>query len=320
MIASSKGDKINPYIDLYTSPRNHANNLTNGVVYDSNDSTNKFNKIYVPYELHTSLGQEPIVIIKGDTEYFSAVDGSTITTSSAGMVIEPTEVVTEDSTNIYYKVPGKDLSSLSSRIIAGVKYKFNIELPKTYFRTDEGMTRSDYTASLVVKRVNFSLGLSGSVNFRLKSIGNTPTILAFTGNGTKKTFDWLPRDFKYRYRDQVSVKVNGIEQRPQVTGVSSSTGFEWIDSRKIEFRTAPPPDASIEIGKLEWDLAVPTIKAGKYLADDVNIDDHSIFSLPIHQKASNFSLKVTDDTPYPVSLNSMTWEGNYSPRFYRRTY
>ena len=318
LIASSKGDKINPYIDLYTSPRNQDNDLTNAVVYDG---TNQFNKIYVPYNTYTSLGQEPIVIIKGDTQYFSAIDGSITSTSSAGMVIEPTEVVTESSGDIYFKVPGKkDLSSLSDRIIAGVKYKFNIELPRTYFRTDEGMTRSDYTASLVVKRVNFSLGLSGSVNFRLKSIGNTPTILAFTGNGTKKIFDWLPRDFKYRYRDQVSVKVNGIEQRPQVTGVSSSTGFEWIDNRKIEFRTAPPPDASIEISKLEWDLAVPTIKAGKYLADDVNIDDHSIFSLPIHQKASNFSLKVTDDTPYPVSLNSMTWEGNYSPRFYRRTY
>ena len=317
LISSSQGDKINPYIDLYTSPKNHG--ATKTIEYDS---SGKFNKCYVPYELHSSLNMDPIIIIKGDTRYFSNTDGTTTATSSAGRILEPSSVIKEGNGDVYYKVYSEDLtpSSLASRVVVGVKYKFNIELPKTYFRTDEGMTRSDYTASLVVKKVNFSLGLSGSVNFRLKATGNTPTILSFTGDGSRTRFDWLPRDFEFNYRDQVSVKLNGVEQRPQAAGGSSTTGFEWVNDQKIEFRVAPPNGAQVQISKTEWELSLPTIKAGTYLADDVNIDDHSVFSIPIHQKASNFTLKVTDDTPYPVSLNSMTWEGIYSPRFYRRTY
>ena len=42
------------------------------------------------------------------------------------------------------------------------------------------------------------------------------------------------------------------------------------------------------------------------------------FVVPIHQRNINFELQVTSNQPYPVSLVSMMWEGNYSPRFYRR--
>ena len=45
----------------------------------------------------------------------------------------------------------------------------------------------------------------------------------------------------------------------------------------------------------------------------------SVVTVPIHQRNTNFELKVSSDSPFPVSLASMMWEGYYSPRFYRRT-
>ena len=33
----------------------------------------------------------------------------------------------------------------------------------------------------------------------------------------------------------------------------------------------------------------------------------------------NFDLKITSDLPYPVSLVSMMWEGQYTPRYYKRS-
>ena len=56
-----------------------------------------------------------------------------------------------------------------------------------------------------------------------------------------------------------------------------------------------------------------------YLADDVPMSDQSTLIVPIHQRTENFTLRVFSDSPFPVALNSMMWEGNYSPRFYRRT-
>ena len=68
----------------------------------------------------------------------------------------------------------------------------------------------------------------------------------------------------------------------------------------------------------EWYNLSPTILANNYLANDIGLTEPSIFTVPIHQKTDNFQLRVFNDSPFPVSLNSMMWEGNYSPRFYRR--
>ena len=69
----------------------------------------------------------------------------------------------------------------------------------------------------------------------------------------------------------------------------------------------------------EWYNLNPVIMADNYLANDIAVSDHAVFTLPIHQKTDNFTLRLFNDTPFPVALNSMMWEGIYSPRFYRRT-
>ena len=71
-------------------------------------------------------------------------------------------------------------------------------------------------------------------------------------------------------------------------------------------------------GSNEWKDVQHTIEAGVYQGDTNPVVNEQIFTLPIHQRNTNFELKVTSNFPYPVSLVSMMWEGNYSPRFYRR--
>jgi len=72
-------------------------------------------------------------------------------------------------------------------------------------------------------------------------------------------------------------------------------------------------------GRDEWYSINPVVTADNYLADDVPLDEHSVFTVPIHQRTENTEVRLFNDSPFPVSLNSMMWEGNYSPRFYRRT-
>ena len=72
-------------------------------------------------------------------------------------------------------------------------------------------------------------------------------------------------------------------------------------------------------GRSEWYNLNPVINANSYLANDIPLSEHSIFTIPIHQRTENIELRLFNDSPFPVSLNSMMWEGNYSPRFYRRT-
>jgi hypothetical protein len=71
-------------------------------------------------------------------------------------------------------------------------------------------------------------------------------------------------------------------------------------------------------GQSEWYDVQSIQDADYYLADDVPLNEQTVYTLPIHQRNSNFDLKVFSDSPFPISLTSMMWEGSYSPRFYRR--
>lgn len=72
-------------------------------------------------------------------------------------------------------------------------------------------------------------------------------------------------------------------------------------------------------GRPDWVSLNPTIQADNYLLNSVPLVEGYTFMVPIHQDNKNYTLKMSSDTPYPVSLISMTWEGMYSPRYYRRT-
>jgi len=79
------------------------------------------------------------------------------------------------------------------------------------------------------------------------------------------------------------------------------------------------PADTVEIYIDEWYILQPTQDANYYLGDDVPIEQQNIFTVPIHQRTENYTLRVFSDSPFPLALTSMSWEGNYSPRYYRRT-
>ena len=84
--------------------------------------------------------------------------------------------------------------------------------------------------------------------------------------------------------------------------------------------TSAPTDGHNIILYTDTWYDIQTVKdANEYLADDVPLAEQSLFTLPIHDRTDNFSVRVFSDSPFPISLTSMMWEGNYSPRYYRRT-
>ncbi len=72
-------------------------------------------------------------------------------------------------------------------------------------------------------------------------------------------------------------------------------------------------------GSNEWKDVQHTADGDIYAGDTNPVVQERVFTLPIHQRNTNFDLKVTSDFPYPVSLVSMMWEGNYSNKYYRRS-
>jgi hypothetical protein len=270
-------------MDLYAT--------ASSVVYDT---TNNLSKCYLPYNDVAEL--TPVLIIKGNTSTGSFVE--------SGFTITPER--SNDSTGPYFIVPQKNLTSNASDVIVGFKYNFDVELPTTYYRPEE--KKADFTASLAIARMKFSVGLSGNMSFKVKQQGRIPYSIDFTGDGSTTTFPFNKRDLNYEDRSDVKITVNGI----------ATTAFNFSNATTIVFTSAPAANAVIKMYIDEWFLTNPVIQANNYLANDVPLDNETVFTLPIHQRTENFKVRMFNNSPFPVAVNAMMWEGNYTPRFYRR--
>ena len=219
----------NTCLDMATRPVKPTSSV-NAVVYDT---TNDVTKIYVPYTpFRNTKGVMLLTVPTADVGTTAVVD------ADAGFYLEAVERTEIGTGYHYFEVKG-DYSSYADGIVVGYNYDFEVTLPKLYYKKDPNT--SDYTATLTISRVTFSVGRTGPVLFKVKADGSD----------------------------------------------------EW---KNVEYVT----DANI------------------YKADSSPITSEHLFTIPIHQRNTNFELKVTSNFPYPVSLVSMTWEGNYSPRFYKR--
>jgi hypothetical protein len=69
----------------------------------------------------------------------------------------------------------------------------------------------------------------------------------------------------------------------------------------------------------EWSSIGGSRIADFYLSNTSPFRDTYVYKVPIYQRPDNYTMKVTSNTPFPVSLVSMQWEGQYAPGFYRRT-
>ncbi len=340
IIVNNDGSKINPCMDLYTT--------ASSVVYNS---AGLYSKCYIPWDNITGLS--PVIVIKGTTATGQFIESGFTTTPSvesdtawqANTAYAVGDVVKNDSDKVYtcdtagtsagsggptgtganitdgsarwdytrtgstyFKVVGKDLSSVASDVIVGWKYDLDVILPKTYFRTDEKQKITDFTASLTISRMKFALGLSGVMGFKLRSTGIQQGTKSYTGDGSTTAFSWIANDLSYVDKDQIKVTLDGV----------ITTAFTVSGDFQITFDSAPANGVAILIFLDEWYNLSSTVSANTYLANDISIIDSSVVQVPIHQRTGNFQLRIFNDSPFPVSLNSMMWEGHYSPRFYRR--
>ena len=306
IIKTDDGQQVNPHMDMYTAA---TNGLSGGsekkVVYDS---TNDLSKCYIPYTDITTLN--PVILIKGTG------------VTDSGFTLNPERGSDGDGT--YFKIPRKDFSSEAANVYVGYQYNYDVELPKTYFRKRDD--NNDYTASLTVARMKFAVGLSSVVSFKVKSKGYRGELAEFTGDGSTTAFV-VP--FLLKEENGIKVTLDGAKQV-----LNTDYTFTTTDTQStVTFTTAPTaaedagvsnvwkavPAQKIAITTDTWYDVQPTQDAGQYLADDVPLEEENIFTVPIHQRSENFNMRVFSNSPFPVSLNSMMWEGNYSPRYYGRT-
>ena len=143
ILVTQSGIQLNPYMDFYAK--------ADSVAYDATTDTSK---CYLPYSDITAF--DPIVVIAGDA-----------TSNDSGYTVKPDRGT--DGTGDFFKISGKWDGSIATKVIVGYTYNYDITLPKTYFQLDQGV--ADYTATLTIARMRFSVGRSSTIGFKIKSNG-----------------------------------------------------------------------------------------------------------------------------------------------------
>jgi hypothetical protein len=166
-------------------------------------------------------------------------------------------------------------------------------------------------------------------------IGASPTvssqtvgaILYPTVQGTSGAYyvvlegDYRGRDLILGYLYDMTVEIPKIYP-------GSSDGRQWkadttssciVHRLKIETGLSGPITYKVNITGLdEWDNVINVTLPAQYALNNVNLSASATHVVPIHQRNKNLRIRIIGDTPFPVTLSSMQWEGKYNTNFYTR--
>ena len=124
------------------------------------------------------------------------------------------------------------------------------------------------------------------------------------GYGYDMTVD-LPKLYRY------SINNNSISN----DDVSSLI----IHRLKVKTGLSGPVDYKISITGLDdWTNTVSVTQPNQYQLNNVNMQASSTHVVPIFQRNENLAIRIIGNTPFPVSLLGLDWEGKLNQRFYRR--
>ena len=141
------------------------------------------------------------------------------------------------------------------------------------------------------------------------------------GNYVDIDGDYRGRDLiiGYIYNMEVTLPKFFVNSADGQTVQSDFTSDLIIHRFKVSTGLSGPVKYQINItGRPEWSNTIEAVAPYTYDLNNVNLSAEAIHTVPIYQRNENLSIKIIGDTPMPVTLLSLNWEGKYNTGFYRR--
>ena len=136
------------------------------------------------------------------------------------------------------------------------------------------------------------------------------------------TGDYRGRDMiiGYTYNMEVDLPKFFITQVEGQAAISDFTSDLIIHRIKVSTGLSGPVKYQINItGRPEWSNTIEAVQPYVYDLNNVNLSAEAVHNVPIYQRNDNLSIKIIGDSPLPVTLLSLNWEGRYKTGFYRRS-
>ena len=130
------------------------------------------------------------------------------------------------------------------------------------------------------------------------------------------------------YYDEYSADSNGVPYESRITfptiyprGEQSYDYTSNVTVHRIKMSTADIGAYELAINRLGYDdykILVEQTPADEYASNAQPIYGEHIETIPIYTKNKNLNLTMSTSYNAPLTLRSMTWEGDWNPPFYKR--
>lgn len=166
------------------------------------------------------------------------------------------------------------------------------------------------------------IGSSSAVSSQSVGAVLYPTVQGTTGNYTVVVDgDYRGRDLIIGYLYDMTVELPKIYagQQSEKKWTADTTADLIVHRLKVGTGLSGPVTYKINITGLdEWDNVVNVTYPSTYVLNNVNLSASATHVVPVHQRNKNLRIRIVGDSPFPVTLQNMNWEGRYNNRFYNR--
>ena len=123
----------------------------------------------------------------------------------------------------------------------------------------------------------------------------------------------------YVYDMDVQLPVFYTTQREGQSAIADVTASLILHRIKVSTGLSGPIKYKVAItGKDTWNEVINVTMPYTYVLNNVNLSASATHDVPIYQRNENLKINIIGDTPFPISLLNIVWEGNYNRRFYAR--
>ena len=149
-----------------------------------------------------------------------------------------------------------------------------------------------------------------------------PTIQGTAGNQfVEINGDFQGRDLIIGFNYDMSLKLPQLYRYSESGGQIVNDDVSSLILHRIKVKTglSGPVDYKVSItGLADFTETVSVTQPNQYQLNNVNMQASSTHVVPVFQRNENLAIEIIGNTPFPVSLLGLDWEGKLNQRFYRR--
>lgn len=216
---------------------------------------------------------------------------------------------TDTSDDVVYRVHLDN-----STIIASGSLTYSSSTDKTTFTKPSGFNVTTTTTDADYKQLAVFCHVTGNQVGRYAEA-------TVNGSNIEIVGDWTGQNLilGYLFDMEVEFPTIHITRKEQDSFRSDTRGSLVIHRVKLSLGNAGLYQSVLErIGKPDFTETYEPPVANNYNTNQVPIIEESIRTIPIYDKNTNTTLTLKSTHPAPATLQSMTWEGDYTPKYYNR--